>query len=227
MNKKTIIFLVILGIIIIGGLFYFYKNKVNKINSNNIGDNEKSNPELISEKNEDSNFENEVVLNNKIQLKINFTKDAFIVGETPDNAYYFVDYKDTNPLEVLVLFGKTKEGLVKKAYGKYRGNLDLIFKSFISEKYDCDGNYIYYLSVYDCNSVDKLLTTENCRGIRDEKDLKNIDQNLEALYYIQKEITVNCPLENPSCCSNMAYSCIYDKDCLTGYYCQDGDCLKN
>lgn len=225
MNKKILI-LIVVCLILFVSVFYFIKTSNQSVNTNDLDDeSDDLKDEKITPPQNDLN--NTPPLQESLELKINFTKETFAAGETPEEAYYFVDYKNTDPLAVLVLFGKTKNGLVKKSYNKYRGNLDSIFRSYISEKFDCDGNYVYYLSVYDCNSVNKLLGTEKCgKELSGDKYLKNIDQNLEALYSIQKEITVNCPIDNSSCCSNLAYSCISDHDCLNGYYCNEGNCLN-
>ncbi len=182
---------------------------------------------------------------NNLTVAVRIPKNVYRVSESLAGSDYYLKYVGV-PFQGLILYGTSREGLAKTPYSSTRGTIQTgdfdnpetipyMKVSLYSVKYDgtpnifdCDGMYKYTISVYDCASVNKILGTSNCG----EGDTPSQSRNEEIVAKVPplktatKNISVVCEEGTSSCCSNEAYNCSKDKDCLSGYGCQSGKCIK-
>jgi hypothetical protein len=179
-----------------------------------------------------------------IELDIRTPKNSFNVNESLKDSNYYLKYNGKS-FNGLILYGESREGLIKTSYSATRGNIQTgdfdhpdtmpgMKVSMYSTKrdgtpntFDCDGTYVYSISVYNCESVDKSLGTNDCGngGWPPTISLNDIAAKVSPLQTKSKSISVVCD-GVANCCTNLAYSCTRDKDCIEGYGCLSNKCIK-
>lgn len=178
-----------------------------------------------------------------LELDVRIPKDNYNVGESLEGSKYYLKYKG-EPFKGMILYSQSTEGLIKKSYSAARGiiqtgdfdnpkTLSGLKVSMYSmnpdgapNPFDCDGNYVYSISVYDCAGIDNALGTGDCGkgGSPPAIESKDIAARVSPLKTASRRISVVCP-DDTDCCTNWAYRCSSDRDCMKEYSCQEKKCV--
>jgi len=181
----------------------------------------------------------------EMTVAVRIPKTVYQVGESLAGSDYYLKYKG-DPFPGLILYGNSVEGLAKTWYSSTRGTIQTgdfdnpetipyMKVSLYSVKYDgtpnvfdCDGNYKYTISVYDCATVNRVLETSDCGtgDLSSKSRNEEIAAKVSPLQTATKNISVVCAAGTTNCCSNQVYNCSQAKNCLSGYSCLNHKCVK-
>jgi hypothetical protein len=178
-----------------------------------------------------------------IDLNILTLKESYLVGESLEGSEYFLSYQG-EPFEGMVIYGTSLEGLLHTTYstsegiirtGTFNDTLSIFKHSMYSldgidgnpNPFECDGNYIYSISVYDCEEINTIMQTTDCGrgGFPPTIQTKDIVSQVDSLKTYSKIIPVTCPAGVEDCCTNRIYGCSSNSHCLEGYFCSNYKCI--
>src|SRR5680860_66224 len=219
--KNNVIALVLIPVVlaIFAGIYFFQKNQelsnlpaettstTSTITSETTTTTNKSTTSTIASETTTT----DIPFSYTLELDVRIPKDSYQVGQSLVGAEYYLKYEG-EPFKAMILYSESVEGLIKKSYSTTRGTIQTgdfdnpetlpglkismysVQPDGTPNPFDCDGNYVYSISVYDCVSIDNALGTDDCGegGWPPSIEVEDIVTEVSPLKIASKRILVVC-----------------------------------